>query len=261
MGSRWRGNSHGSESRTPVEMRFIDMFMTAIGSLIFVSILLVYLIAKFPTDAAKRIDDTSPAAGKLELFTTSLPVGRVGESYNIAVAYRGGAGRVHWTMDETTGGLPGGLNFDLGDGIIRGIPSTSGIHTFTITVEDQAGTKAVKGYQIEVAPAETHSQAFNLVVAGILAAILTWVAFNSARQAAGLNGLANRLQALYQGGATRFDGYVQGKGGHREDISIPLPTGIDDRRQRARQALTNAILATMSVAATAVYIMSVLGAK
>src|SRR5438132_107821 len=45
MKSRWhRGN--GDSQHVPVEMRFIDMFMTALGALVFVALLLVFLLPK-----------------------------------------------------------------------------------------------------------------------------------------------------------------------------------------------------------------------
>jgi cell division protein FtsB len=45
MRSRWRSGP-ADEQQTPVEMRFIDMFMTALGGLVFLCLLLVFLLPK-----------------------------------------------------------------------------------------------------------------------------------------------------------------------------------------------------------------------
>jgi tetratricopeptide (TPR) repeat protein len=45
MKSRWQARN-GDNQHPPVEMRFIDMFMTALGSLVFVALLLVFLLPK-----------------------------------------------------------------------------------------------------------------------------------------------------------------------------------------------------------------------
>lgn len=45
MKSRWH-RGQGDDQHVPVEMRFIDMFMTAIGSLVFIAMLLVFLLPK-----------------------------------------------------------------------------------------------------------------------------------------------------------------------------------------------------------------------
>jgi hypothetical protein len=45
MRSSW-GKKQSEEQQTPVEMRFIDMFMTALGGLVFICLLLVVLLPK-----------------------------------------------------------------------------------------------------------------------------------------------------------------------------------------------------------------------
>ncbi len=45
MKSHWH-RGQGDEHHSPVEMRFIDMFMTALGSLVFIALLLVFLLPK-----------------------------------------------------------------------------------------------------------------------------------------------------------------------------------------------------------------------
>jgi hypothetical protein len=45
MRSRWQ-RSRGDDPQAPIEMRFIDMFMAALGSLVFLALLLVFLLPK-----------------------------------------------------------------------------------------------------------------------------------------------------------------------------------------------------------------------
>jgi formylglycine-generating enzyme required for sulfatase activity len=61
MRSRWQ-RARADDHSPPVEMRFIDMFMTALGALIFVALLLVFLLPKTTQNnpdeqIQKRIDD------------------------------------------------------------------------------------------------------------------------------------------------------------------------------------------------------------
>jgi len=45
MKSRWH-RAHAGEQHSPVEMRFVDMFMTALGALVFLAMLLVFLLPR-----------------------------------------------------------------------------------------------------------------------------------------------------------------------------------------------------------------------
>jgi hypothetical protein len=58
MRSRW-SSQHAAGQHAPVEMRFVDMFMTALGSLIFIALLLVFLLPK----AAQTNPSTLPEPG------------------------------------------------------------------------------------------------------------------------------------------------------------------------------------------------------
>jgi cell division protein FtsB len=53
MRSRWR-NGPADEQQPPVEMRFIDMFMTALGGLVFLCLLLVFLLPKVTQSPAQE---------------------------------------------------------------------------------------------------------------------------------------------------------------------------------------------------------------
>ena len=56
MKSRWRGQRAEGGGHSPVEMRFIDMFMTAIGSLVFVAIVLIVILPKMIATEKKKED-------------------------------------------------------------------------------------------------------------------------------------------------------------------------------------------------------------
>jgi len=53
--SPWH-RGQGDDQHTPVEMRFIDMFMTALGSLVFLALLLVFLLPKTTQSEIKDED-------------------------------------------------------------------------------------------------------------------------------------------------------------------------------------------------------------
>src|SRR5262249_36124362 len=64
--SRWT-KPHGGDESSPVEMRFIDMFMTALGALVFLALILVFLLPKVETSKSnKTIDDLTAQMKELE---------------------------------------------------------------------------------------------------------------------------------------------------------------------------------------------------
>lgn len=77
------------------------------------------------------------ADGNVNVAYASLPI----------PAATGGAGG--YTYAATTS-LPPGLNFDPATRIISGTPTQSGLYSVTITVTDQAGTKASNNYSLRV---------------------------------------------------------------------------------------------------------------
>jgi len=69
--------------------------------------------------------------------TTSLPDGRVGTTYAApALTAKGGTSPYHWSI--VSGALPAGLNPLSDSGVISGIPTVSGVFTFTVRVTDSA---------------------------------------------------------------------------------------------------------------------------
>lgn len=75
------------------------------------------------------------------ILTNSLPVGIVGENYSQTLSMAGGTLPLTWSI---AGGLPPGLQFNTGTGVISGTPTSSGTYTITVSVRDSAGASANK---------------------------------------------------------------------------------------------------------------------
>jgi large repetitive protein len=91
------------------------------------------------------------SAAPVLITTTSLPNGRVGTSYNHALAASGGKKPFTWTI--SAGALPDGLDLDSATGAIAGTPTTVGASTFTAKVTDSDGGSDTQTLRITVDPA------------------------------------------------------------------------------------------------------------
>ena len=86
----------------------------------------------------------------LAITTSALPSGAAGTAYSQTLVASGGAGGYTWAI--SAGSLPGGLSLS-GAGVISGTPSAAGNASFTVQVQDSAGTKATKQLSITINPA------------------------------------------------------------------------------------------------------------
>jgi hypothetical protein len=143
MSSRWRRVESG-EGFIPVEMRFIDLFMTAIGALIFLALLFLLFV-----NTHKSLGGPIPTKPPLVLSDIPLPGARVDERYQVALAYRGGVPPIRWV---NVGQESHGLQY-YDNGSVAGIPSEAGDYKFQASVEDGAGQKATYRYVVHVAGA------------------------------------------------------------------------------------------------------------
>ena len=118
---------------TILELDFIadkSVVITGKGDVIFKPVVKLSVSMRAPGEAP----------GDLEITTTSLPNGEVGVEYEAEVEAMGGEEPYTWSISG--GALPDGLDIDPDDGEIFGTPESGseGDYTFTVQVEDDAGT-------------------------------------------------------------------------------------------------------------------------
>jgi hypothetical protein len=88
----------------------------------------------------------------LSVTTTSLPSGRVGDSYLQTLAASGGTSPYTWSILQG-GSLPAGLTLDAATGRIAGTPTTAGSSAFQVQVTDAQGRTASRSLSITVSAA------------------------------------------------------------------------------------------------------------
>ena len=93
----------------------------------------------------------SPVGAPVTITSLSLlPAGTVGTAYSTTLAASGGTGALSWS--KVSGALPTGLSLDQSTSQISGTPTTAGISTFTIRVQDSS------------TPQQSDEQAFTLAI-------------------------------------------------------------------------------------------------
>lgn len=113
-----------SGSDVPVELRFVDMLLIIIATLMFVAVLLA-MVSAFAGSA--------PINLTLRISTRSAPVALTGLPYELRLAAAGGDGSYSWRV--AAGRLPAGM-FLISDGTVSGAPVQVGSATATIEVVD-----------------------------------------------------------------------------------------------------------------------------
>ncbi|GGS45293.1 putative Ig domain-containing protein [Actinokineospora fastidiosa] len=111
----------------PVELRFIDMLLVIIATLMFVTIVLS-VVSAF-TGSGRP--DTAP-----RIATRSAPSALVGLQYQLTLAVTGGDGDFTW--ETAAGALPEGLRLRA-DGVIEGVPAKEETSVVSVRVRDGAG--------------------------------------------------------------------------------------------------------------------------
>lgn len=91
---------------------------------------------------------SSPVAAQdeLSIVTDSFPEGTVGIEYEVRLEGEGGETPYRWSARN----LPAGLSIDRNDGIIQGIPETSGTFNVEITLRDDAGDEVEEIFDLEI---------------------------------------------------------------------------------------------------------------
>ncbi|MEU6118049.1 putative Ig domain-containing protein [Streptomyces sp. NPDC047117] len=154
-----------------MELRFIDLLLIIIATLMFMAVLLALVSANAPAD---RPDENRPRP--VEVTTAAAPDAVAGKEYALTLAAVGGRPPYHW--DRAGGRLPEGLKLT-GDGVITGraehASGESGgdgrAATTTVRVRDAAGRQAERTLRLAVVrAAEAGSQRPSLrVIAKTLA--------------------------------------------------------------------------------------------
>ena len=82
----------------------------------------------------------------LEISTTSLPGAVEGQPYSATISASGGDPPYELQVDS--GNLPAGVSFD--DGLIAGVPQSSGSFQFVAEVDDSAAHVATRMFSLTV---------------------------------------------------------------------------------------------------------------
>jgi hypothetical protein len=90
----------------------------------------------------------------VEITTRALPGATVGLAYSATLAVNGGVAPYVWTA--AAGSLPTGLSLSA-TGELTGTPTTAGVFSFNVQVEDGAALKAQRSYSVsvEASPAQS----------------------------------------------------------------------------------------------------------
>ncbi|MEV0369199.1 Ig domain-containing protein [Streptomyces sp. NPDC050636] len=145
-GARGFGARRGSEDGAPVELRFIDLLLIIIATLMFLAVLLSLVSANNP--AGKEEASKPP---KVEVATAKAPDALAGSPYELTLAAVGGVAPYHW--DRTSGELPKGLRLTPG-GVLTGRAEEpagppGAVHA-TVRVEDSQGQRAERTLSLKV---------------------------------------------------------------------------------------------------------------
>jgi hypothetical protein len=111
----------------PVELRFVDMLLIIIATLMFVAIVLS-VVSAFNGSGQP---DVAP-----QVVTRSAPTAIVGQPYELTLAVHGGDGKYTW--QATVGAMPDGLRIRQ-DGIVEGTPTQPQATRIGVRVTDGSG--------------------------------------------------------------------------------------------------------------------------
>jgi hypothetical protein len=239
MNSAWR-HHFASERQVPVEMRFVDMFMAALGALIFMAMLLSFLLRYLPSKPA--VDSSGqplPPPSALRIVTRFLPPAQVGKPYEMAFAYRGGSGPVVWQVPAGSEELPTGLHFDPRLGILSGTPGERGTARFVLQVSDLRGGEHRQPFELMVeAPQKGPRRLENaFAVALNIVLLLVWLA-----TLAGIGGLRQRLAELQEAWSRRETVVVWRRGVEEDRVELPEGIAVYEGRLQAARRFSNLML-------------------
>jgi hypothetical protein len=236
MSSRWT-LWRAADHEPPVEMRFIDMFMAAIGALIFMALLMSVVVGEIESASAgpgrgsggagpsPRMEKRLP----LTIVTKQLPDASTGEPYEVAFAYRGGAAPVEWEIVAGKQELPQGLAFDPKDGVLAGIPQD--VRTVRFIVQARAGSSDVahRPFELRVVEGGRGSKG---VPAWVRTALLLVVALLWLFSVVAVLAQKQRLRTLEEAWELGEKEVAIQTPGSAETTLVALPAGIPEHRSR-----------------------------
>lgn len=243
-----------SEGAVPVELRFIDLYMAALGALLFMAMLLAYLLPDIPPpDVSKRSVEIPYEKQPLSIATQTMPAGTAGVKYHAAIAYRGGAGIVGWELLAGQSDLPPGVVFDKRTGILAGVAGNARTARIVVRARDSIGNVADQPFEVVF-----HSPPVRIDQASVWAArffllamlIFAWRCWAKKRN---LTQLVKCLRDRHADGDTGT--VFQGANG--VEIHVKLPEGIesyDVLRIAERRKFHAALIAAAALAGVLVYL-------
>lgn len=135
------GARRESNLEPPIEMRFVDLFMIIVTTLMLL-IVILSIISAFV--GSTRIDVAPRITSK------GIPPAVVGNLYRMTIAAEGGSLPYSWKI--TDGSLPTGFSFDVDTGTISGIPKAVGRIQFSISLTDADNRSDDIELAIEILP-------------------------------------------------------------------------------------------------------------
>jgi Putative Ig domain len=105
-------------------------------------------IASAMSQMSIQITAAPTTKAPLQISTSSLPNGEVGDSYDSPIVATGGTPPYQWSI--ASGALPSGLGINSSSGVISGQPSAAGTFSFAVGVQDSSANKSSAQSQMSV---------------------------------------------------------------------------------------------------------------
>jgi len=111
----------------------------------------VYDAVLTDTEILDRYNAGRTIAGMIpEILTAFVPVGFLDMDYSETLVAQGGVEPYQWSISSDS--LPPGLSLDSVSGVISGVPTQTGLFTFTVMVEDSQSESVQKELSLEILP-------------------------------------------------------------------------------------------------------------
>ena len=229
MNSLWSRRATPDRHASPLDMRFIDLFMAALGALLFMAIVLVLLVEPHPVPPPIPGSGSTPPVKQenLKILTKILPAAETGKPYEMAIAYRGGSGPVAWDLAAGQHEIPGGMKFNRTTGILQGTPGKEGLARFVVRARDR-DTSEVQAYELNILRGKSEERGVEKWLAGILLFILVLVWFVTVFSINQAKAIIGAMEKAYQSGQSAYAMTIDN--GITEHIT--LPQGITTYQER-----------------------------